>query len=63
MPKNKNTKRNKSLKAVPFVMTYHLEPKSMSKVILKYLDIFLWTRKLERCLPLNPRFHSEVQES
>ena len=34
--KNRNTKRGKSLKAVPFVMIYHPKLKSMNKVILKY---------------------------
>ena len=38
-PKNRNTKRGKSLKAVPFVMSYHLKVKLMSKVVLKYLDV------------------------
>ena len=36
--KNRNTKRGKSLKVVPFVMTYHPKLKSMKKV-LKYLDL------------------------
>ena len=37
--KNRNTKRGKSLKAAPFVMTYHPKLMSMKKVILKYLDL------------------------
>ena len=37
--KNWNTKRGKSLKAAPFVMTYHPKLMSMNKVILKYLDL------------------------
>ena len=37
--KNRNTKRGKSLKAAPFVMTYHPKLKLMRKVILKYLDL------------------------
>ena len=32
--KNRNTKRGKSLKAVPFVMTYHPKLKSMKKLFL-----------------------------
>ena len=35
----RNTHRGKSLKAFPFVMTYHSKHKSRNKVILKYLDI------------------------
>ena len=42
--KNRNTKRGKSLKAVPFVMTYHPKRKSIKKAILKY----------KGCLLLNP---------
>ena len=37
--KNRNTKRERSLKAVPLVLTYHTKHKSMNKVILKYLDL------------------------
>ena len=37
--KNRTTKKGKSLKTVPFVMTYHPKLKSMNKVTLKYLDL------------------------
>ena len=37
--KIRNTKTGKSLKAVPFVTTYHPKPKSMNRVVLKYLDL------------------------
>ena len=46
--KNRNTKRGKSLKAVPFVMTYHPKLKSMSKVILKYLDLLYMDKEVKR---------------
>ena len=52
--KNRNTKRTKSLKVVPFVITYHLKLKSMNKVIFQYLDLLLWIRNLKGCLPLKP---------
>ena len=39
MLKDRDTKRDKSLKAVLLVMTYHSKLKSMNKVILKYLDL------------------------
>ena len=40
-PKNRNTKRGKSLKTVTFVITYHTTLKSMNKVILKYLNLYM----------------------
>ena len=46
--KNKNTKRGKSLKAVPFVMTYHPKLKSMKKVIHKYLDRLSMDNEVKR---------------
>ena len=46
--KNRNTKRGKSLKAVPFVMTYHPKRKSMKKVILKYLDLLYMDNEVKR---------------
>ena len=61
--KNRNTKRGKSLKAVPFVMTYRPKLKSMKKVILKDLDVLYVDNEVKRCLPLNPCFHYDVQES
>ena len=39
---------------------------NLSQWINLFLNIktfFVWTMKLKGCLPLNPRFHSEVQES
>ena len=59
--KNRNIKKNKSLKAVPFVMTYYPKLKSMNKVILKYSDLLYMDKEVKWCLPLNPWFHSEVQ--
>ena len=38
----------KSLKMVPFVMTYHPKPKSMNKVNLKYLDILYMDKEVKR---------------
>ena len=46
--KNRNTKRGKSLKAVPFVMTYHPKLKSMKKVIHKYLDLLYMDNEIKR---------------
>lgn len=37
--KNRDTKTGKLMKAFPFPITYHLNFKSMNKVILKYLDL------------------------
>ena len=37
--KTRDTKSCKSLKAVPFVMTYHPKLYSMDKIILEYLDL------------------------
>ena len=48
MPKNRNTMTEKSLKMVPFVMTYHPKPKSMNKVNLKYLDILYMDKEVKR---------------
>ena len=38
----------KSLKMVPFVMTYHPKLKSMNKVNLKYLDILYMDKEVKR---------------
>ena len=48
MSKNRNTMTEKSLKMVPFVMTYHPKPKSMNKVNLKYLDILYMDKEVKR---------------
>ena len=50
MPENKNAKREreKSLKAVHFVMTYHPKLKSMNKIILKYLDLPYTDKEVKR---------------
>ena len=47
--KYRNTKRDKLLKVVPFVVTYHL----MSNVILKYLDLYI-EKKVKRVLTPQP---------
>ena len=52
--KNRNTKRGKSFKAVPFVMTYHPQLKSMKKVILKYLDLLYMDNKVKRVFTPKP---------
>ena len=46
--KDRNTKGGKSLKVVPFVMTYHPKLKSMNKVILKYLDLLYMDNEVKR---------------
>ena len=55
--------REKSLKVVPFVVTYHPKRELINKVILQYFDLVYMARKLKRCLPWNVLLHSEVQES
>ena len=52
--KNRNTKRGKSLKAVPFVMTYHPKLKSMNKVILKYFDLLYMDNEVKRVFTPKP---------
>ena len=53
--KKRNTKtRGKSLKAVPFVMTYHRKLKSMNKVILKYLDLLYKDKEVKRVFTPKP---------
>ena len=52
--KNRNTKRGKSLKAVPFVMTYHPKLKSMKKLILKYLDLLYMENEVKRVFTPKP---------
>ena len=47
MSKNSNSKRGKSLKAVPFVMIYHPKLKSVNKVVLKYLDLLYMDKKVK----------------
>ena len=47
MSKNRNSKRDKSLKAVPFVMIYHPKLKSVNKVVLKYLDLLYMDKKVK----------------
>ena len=46
--KNRNTKRAKSFKAIPFVMTYHPKLNSLKEIILKYLDLFYMGDKVKR---------------
>ena len=46
--RNRNTKRGKSLKAIPFVMTDHSKLKSMNKVIIKYLDLLYMDKEVKR---------------
>ena len=53
-PKNRNTKRGKSLKPVPFVLTYHLKVKLMSKVVPKYLDVFYMDKEVKRVFTSKP---------
>ena len=52
--KNNNTKRDKSLKAVPFVMTYHHKLKSIKKVIHKYLDLLYMDNEVKTVLIPKP---------
>ena len=52
--KNRNAKRGKSLKAVPFVMTYHPKLKSMKKVIHKYLDLLYMDNEVKRVFTPKP---------
>ena len=52
--KNRNTKRGKSLKAVPFVMNYHPKLKSMKKDILKYLDLLHMDNEVKRVFTPKP---------
>ena len=52
--KNRNTNRGKSLKAVPFVLTYHPKFKSMKKVIIKYLDLLYMDNKVKRVFTPKP---------
>ena len=46
--KSRNTKRGKSLKVVPFIMSYHPKLKSMKKVLLKYLDLLYMDSEVKR---------------
>ena len=52
--KNRNTKRGKSLKTVPFVITYHPKLKSMKKVIIKYLDLLYMDNEVKRVFTPKP---------
>ena len=53
--KNKNTKnRGKSLKVVPFVMTYYPKLKSIKKVIHKYLDHLYMDNEVKRMFTPKP---------
>ena len=54
--KNRNTKRGKSLKAVPFVMIYHPKPKSMNKVIPKHLDLLYMGKEVKRVFTTKAMF-------
>ena len=57
--KNRNNKRGKSSKRVPFAMTYHPKLKSMNKVI-KYLDLLYMDKEVKRGFTPKPMisFHS-----
>ena len=52
--KNRNTKRVKSLKVVPFVMTYQPKFKSISKVILRYLDLLYMDKEIKKVFTPKP---------
>ena len=43
--------REKSLKVVPFVVTYHPKRELINKVILQYFDLVYMASKLKWCLP------------
>ena len=47
--KNRHNKRGKSLKAFPFVMTYHHKLKSMKKKVFhKYLDLLYMDNEVKK---------------
>ena len=52
--KNRDTKRVKSLKVVPFVMTYQPKFKSISKVILRYLDLLYMDKEIKKVFTPKP---------
>ena len=52
--KNRNTKRGKSLKVVPVVVTYHPKVKSMNKVTLKYLDLLYMDKEVKMVFTPKP---------
>ena len=51
---NRNTKRGRLLKAVPFVMADRLISTSINKVILKYLDLLYIDKEVKRVFILKP---------
>ena len=55
MLKIRNTKRGKSLKVVPSVITYHPKLKSMNKVVLKYLDLPYMDKEFKRVFTSKPQ--------
>ena len=52
--KNRNTKKGKSLKTVPFFMTHHPKLKSMKKVILKYLHLLYMDNEVKMVFSPKP---------
>ena len=52
--KNRNTKRDKSLKAVPFAMTYPPRLKSLKIVIFRYLDLLYMDKEIKRVFTTKP---------
>ena len=52
--KNRNTKRGTPLKAVPFVITYHLKLKSMNKAILNYVDLLYMGKEVKMVFTPKP---------
>ena len=52
--KNRNIRREKSFKAVPFVKTYYPKLKSVNKVTFKYLNLLYMGKEVKRVFTLKP---------
>ena len=62
-PNVNNKNIGKSVKGIPFVLTYHLKESHWIRFSLKLCTFYIWTKKWRRFLHQNPWFHSIVPES
>ena len=62
-PNVNNKNIGKSVKGIPFVLTYHPKESHWIRFSLKLCTFYIWTKKWKSFLHQNPWFYSAVPES
>ena len=63
IPNVTNRNRVKSIKGVPFVLTYHLKLKSLNKILIKNLYLLDMDKEVKKVFTPKPMIHSAMPES